>query len=188
VARCAGAVARVKNEGRRVVTDPQDLDGEPGPRLVSGQDQERYAAYLAVGIAGKCDGAEAAAALRDCRQRADRTGRPPDVGHLDRPARQDRRARRHLAGGRVQHKAEHRWCALERLGDGGVTIGQFVREVGDVIVIGVKAEIADEPGQGKPVRFRQQYVETDDARFGLRDFLQELRQHQPVPRPGSITR
>ncbi len=121
----------IENEGGRVVADPQDLDGKPGPRLISGQDQERYAAYLAVGIAGKCDGAEAAAALRDCGQGADRTGRPPDVGRLDRPARQDRRAGRHFAGGRVQHKAEHRGRALERVGDGGVTVGQLVREVGD---------------------------------------------------------
>ena len=125
----------------------------------------------------------------DRRQRANRAAGSPDVGCVDRPTRQNRRARRRMTGGRLQYEAEHGRRHPQRIDQRGVAIRQFLSEVADVLAVGVGGEIADKARLARIDPARPEDAGVDHARVGFGDFLrQQFRQHHPPPGPRPVAR
>ena len=123
------------------------------------------------------------------RQRANRAAGSPDVGCVDRPTRQNRRARRRMTGVWLQYEAEHGGRQPQRIDQRGVAIRQFLEEVADVLAVWSRGRDCGQARLAKtdPARL-QQDVEADHARFGFGDFPQQFRQHHPPPGPRPVAR
>ena len=178
----------ISDEGGGIVADAQDLGGQAGTRAVADQDKKRHAANVAVHIVGKHHGAETASGGSDRGHGTDRAAGLPNVGELEPAARQNRSARRDFARARIQHETEHHGRRLQRIGERRIAIRQFANEIGDAASIGLGAEIAHKPDRRKPVRLRQQYVQSDDARLGFSDLAHQIRKDLAAPRPGAVAR
>ena len=178
----------ISDEGGGIIADAQDLGGQAGTRAVADQDKKRYAADVSVHIVGKHHGAETASGGSDRGHGTDRAGGLPNAGDLEPAARQNRGARRDFARVRLEHETEHHGRRLQRIGERRIAIRQFANEIGDDASIGLCAEIAHKPDRRKPVRLRQQHVQSDDARLGFCDLAHQIRQDLAAPGPGAVAR